>query len=190
MNAFTIIELQQGTDQWREWRHNGIGSSDASIIMGENRLKSPSELLREKRGSARDSGQNQAMTRGIRDEPEARRRYTARTGRDVGPACLQSTRYDWLRASLDGFTASFDAVVEIKCGDSNYRRVSRSGCVPDWHRGQLQHILAVTGFDSVDFWCYRPGHPELLFPVERDHAYIERLLSRELEFWNLVQQSA
>jgi putative phage-type endonuclease len=156
--------------------------------MGENRFKSAAQLLQEKRGPARDFGQNQAMAVGIQLEPEARRRYTARTGREVMTACLQSTRYAWLHASLDGFATGHDAVVEIKCGDSNYRRVSQSGCVPDYYRGQLQHILAVTGFDSLDFWCYSPGHPELLLRVVRDDGYIDRLLSRELELWNHVQR--
>jgi predicted phage-related endonuclease len=54
----------------------------------------------------------------------------------------------------------------------------------------MQHILAVTGLASLDFWCYLPGCPELLLPVERDDAYIERLLNAELEFWNRVQRMA
>src|SRR5262245_42846183 len=91
---FIIVELQQGTPEWREWRHNGIGASDASTIMGENPFKSAAQLLQEKRGLAQDSYQNAAMARGIELEPEARRRYIAKTGRDVRPACLQSTRYD------------------------------------------------------------------------------------------------
>ncbi len=118
---FTIVTHEQGTDAWREWRHNGIGASDACTIMGENRFKSAAELLREKRGPARDFGQNAAMARGTELEPEARRLYVAKTGRDVRPVCLQSTRYDWLRASLDGLAVNHDAVVEIKCGQSAYR---------------------------------------------------------------------
>jgi len=189
-NHFIIVELQQGTPEWREWRHNGIGASDASTIMGENRFKSAAQLLQEKRGPSRDFGQNAAMARGTELEPEARRRYIAKTGRDVRPACLQSTRYDWLRASLDGFAINHDAVVEIKCGESVYRRASQFRSVPDYFYGQMQHILAVTGLDSLDFWCYWPGYPELLLPVERDDTYIERLLKSELEFWNHVQRNA
>jgi len=46
MNAHCIIiELQQGTRDWREWRHKGIGSSDASISMGDSKFKRPWELL-------------------------------------------------------------------------------------------------------------------------------------------------
>jgi len=187
---FTIVELQQGTTEWREWRHNGIGASDASTIMGENRFKSAAQLLQEKRGPAQDYGQNAAMARGTELEPEARRLYVAKTGREVRPACLQSTRYDWLRASLYGLAFNHDAVVEIKCGQSAYRTASQTRSVPDYYYGQLQHILAVTGLDSLDFWCYWPGYPALLIPVPRNVAYIERLLNTELEFWNLVQRSA
>jgi putative phage-type endonuclease len=187
---FTIVELQQGTDEWREWRHKGIGASDASTIMGENRFKSAAQLLHEKRGPARDFGQNEAMAIGTQLEPEARKRYIAKTGKNVKPACLQSARYDWLRASLDGFTVNCDAVVEIKCGESVYRRASQSRSIPDYYYGQLQHILAVTGLESLDFWCYWPGYPELLVPVARNNAYIDRLLNRELEFWNQIQQNA
>jgi putative phage-type endonuclease len=187
---FTIVTLEQGTEAWREWRHKGIGASDASTIMGENRFKSAAQLLQEKRGPSRDFGQNAAMARGTELEPEARRLYIAETGRNVRPACLQSTRYDWLRASLDGLATNHDAVVEIKCGQSAYRTTSQTGSVPDYYYGQMQHILAVTGLDSLDFWCYWPAYPALLIPVPRNVAYIERLLNKELEFWNHVQRNA
>jgi putative phage-type endonuclease len=186
---FSIVELQQGTPKWLEWRHQGIGASDASTVMGENRFNSIEKLLREKREPPRESFQNEAMALGTRLEPEARRRYIAKTGMDVKPACVQSTRYDWLRASLDGIATSHNTVVEIKCGASAYRKVSASGSVPDYYYGQTQHILAVTGYDSLDFWCYWPDQPELLLTVERNDAYIDRLLKRELDFWQSVMYS-
>ena len=188
MNAnFIVVELQQGTSEWLAWRHNGIGGSDASTIMGENRFASASMLLQEKRGSViLDSPQNEAMALGTRLEPEARKLYIAKTGKDVRPVCIQSSTHDWLRASLDGLSANHDTVVEIKCGASAYRKVSQSHSVPDYYYGQVQHILAVTGLDSLDFWCYWPGSPALLLSVERNDTYIRRLLNTELEFWNLI----
>ena len=158
--------------------------------MGENRFESASMLLQEKRGPViLDSVQNKAMALGTKLEPEARKLYIAKTGKDVRPICVQSSRYDWLRASLDGLSINHDAVVEVKCGASAYHRVSQSRSVPDYYFGQVQHILAVTGLDSLDLWCYWPDNPALLLPVERDDTYIERLLSKELEFWNLVKQA-
>jgi len=82
-----------------------------------------------------------------------------------------------------------DAVVEIKCGTSVYGKTAELGCVPDYYFGQLQHILAVTGLPSIDFWCYLPGRPELLVPVKRDDYYISRLLEAEHLFWMEVQRN-
>ena len=81
-------------------------------------------------------------------------------------------------------------LVEIKCGESVYRNTSQYGCVPDYYNGQLQHILAVTGLKSLDFWCYLPGRPELLVRVERDNNYIDRLLNAEFKFWKDVLRMA
>ena len=186
---FALVEVQQGTSEWLAWRHKGIGASEASAVMGENRFESASMLLKKKRGPVvLDSFQNEAMALGTKLEPEARQIYIEKTGNNVRPVCVQSYRYDWLRASLDGLSTNHDAVVEIKCGASVYRRVSASRSVPDYYYGQVQHILAATGLNSLDFWCYWPDNPTLLVPVERDEAYIQRLLSKELEFWNLVNQ--
>src|SRR5437868_10509460 len=78
MNAHCIIiELQQGTRDWREWRHKGIGSSDASIIMGESKFKRPWDLLQEKRRLCQDCPSNQAMARGIEDEPDRSEEHTS-----------------------------------------------------------------------------------------------------------------
>ena len=189
---FAVVELEQGTSQWLAWRHNGIGASEASTVMrwGESRSKTASKLLQKKRGPViLNSFKSEAMALGTKLEPEARDLYNDTTGKDVRPVCVQSSKYDWLRASLDGLSTNHDMAVEIKCGATVYRSVSQSHSVPDYYYGQVQHILAATGLDSLDFWCYWPGQPSLLVPVERDDTYIERLLSKEFEFWTLVKQA-
>ena len=185
-NLFITVGLEEGTQEWREWRHKGIGASDAPVIMGESRLKNVAELLEEKCGPALDFGRNDRSIRGSDLEPDARRRYMAKTGKQVIAACIQSSRYDWLRASVDGLSLTHDSVVEISCGSSIYWRTAKSLRVPPYCFGQLQHILAVTGFESVDFWCCSPGCNDLLLRVERDDVYIERLLELEGEFWKHV----
>jgi putative phage-type endonuclease len=182
----SIVQLDQGTPEWLEWRHKGIGASDAPIIMEENPWKNIPDLLRHKRGAPRDQGGNAAMARGTMLEPEARKQYILRRGMDIQPACLQSTQYEWMRASVDGISFDGNIVVEIKCGDSVYRKTSLSGRPPDYYYGQLQHILAVTGFASIDFWCYLPKCRELLVTVNRDDNYIRRLLEAEYKFWQKV----
>lgn len=183
--SYTIVDLQQGTPAWLEWRSQGVGASDAPAIMGENPWKSASQLLDEKCGQETDSS-SEAMTRGATLESEARKRFETAMGAQFVPACLRSTKHEWLRASVDGLAIDGSAVVEIKCGESVYRRTSASRRVPDYYFGQLQHILAVTELQSINFWCYLPNRPELHLRIRRDDHYISRLLDAEHQFWQQV----
>ncbi|MBI1823420.1 MAG: YqaJ viral recombinase family protein, partial [Nitrospirae bacterium] len=134
--TYTIVALQQGEREWLDWRCQGIGASDAPTIMGENPWKTPEELLSEKCGGKRE-GPNAAMIRGTALEPLARKQFEAKVGIQVDPACLQSVEYEWLRASVDGLARNGNTVVEIKCGESVYRKASIYRKVPDYYYGQL-----------------------------------------------------
>ena len=183
MSSYTIVQLTQGTPEWLEWRHQGIGASDAPVIMGENPWKWADQLRLEKQRPPRGTEQNEAMATGTALEPLARAHYCQTTGIRVEPACLQSIEHDWLRASVDGITVDGRRVVEIKCGESVYRKTASSRRPPDYYFGQLQHILAVTGLPVIDFLCFLPPKPPLLLEVKRDDAYIQRMLTAEKEFW-------
>lgn len=183
--SYTLVNLQQGTAEWLIWRSQGIGASDAPTIMGENPWKSPAQLLKEK-CEGKSGSPNAAMARGTALEPEARKSYESRSGVCVVPACLQSVKHDWLRASVDGLAVNGSTVVEIKCGESVYRKSSTTWKVPDYYVGQLQHILAITHLPSIDFWCYLPGRPEVHLRVARDDGYIQRLLEVEALFWQEI----
>jgi putative phage-type endonuclease len=153
--------------------------------MGENPWKSAIDLLKDKCGEKKDY-QNDAMLRGIALEPEARKCYETKVGIRVEPACLQSVKYEWLRASVDGLAINGNTIVEIKCGESIYQKASTSRAVPNYYYGQLQHILAITNFKSVDFYCYLPRRPEVLLHIARDDSYIKRLLGEEYLFWQKI----
>lgn len=181
--AYTVVDLQQGTTEWLEWRSNGIGASDAPAIMGENPWKSATQLLSEKIGTVAKFEGNAAMARGTALEPEARKRYEEISQVSVTPACLQSNMHTWLRASVDGLATDGSAVVEIKCGESVYRKTASSRQVPSYYIGQLQHILAVTDLPHIDFFCWLPSRPAIHLRINRDDRYIARLIVAEQTFW-------
>jgi len=179
---YRIVDVTQGTRAWLSWRNQGVGASDAPAIMGENPWKSRAHVLKEKL-SGQSFSPNKAMAWGTALEPEARNRYQQLTGIVVRPVCLQSTRFDWLRASVDGLARDGTSAVEIKCGKSVYDHASSTHQVPRYYFGQLQHILAVTGLSRIDFWCYLPGRPEVRLCVDRNDNYIQRLIEAEQRFW-------
>ena len=181
------VGMEQGTESWIRWRHSGIGASDAPAIMGENPWKSRAELLRHKRGPAKSLPTNQAMRRGIELEPKARRAYIAQTGRHVAPACLQSLAHPWMRASVDGLSECGRFLVEFKCGATAYDLTATSMSPPDYYYGQLQHLLALTCLEQLDYCCFWPGLPEIVLSVRRDDDYIARLVAAEEAFWREVR---
>jgi hypothetical protein len=93
--------------------------------------------------------------------------------------CIQSCEHSWMRCSLDGIEINERKVVEIKCGKSAYRHTARHRSPPTYYYGQLQHIMCVSEFESIDFWCYEPNHEPILINVCRDERYIERLFVAE-----------
>ena len=180
---FTIVDLEQRTPKWHECRRNGVGATNAQVTMG-NHWKGFDRLLRIK--ASLSDYQNSAMISGAKLEAEARAKYISRTGRVVKPVCVQSTKHKWLRASLDGLADDHNGVVEIKCGARVYEIVDETASIPDYYYAKTQHILAVTGLRSLDFWCHWPGRPDLLVNVPRNNDYIKNLLEKEEAFWNMV----
>jgi hypothetical protein len=115
------------------------------------------------------------MIRGLALEPAARASYCAARKVTVQPTCVQNRARPWMRASLDGLNARERLVMEMKCGRGCYKRTAFGRAVPDCYYGQLQHILAVLEYASIDFWCYSPGKRAIHLQVSRDERYIGRL---------------
>lgn len=184
VRPYQILSLVEQTHAWWTWRQGGIGSSDAATILGLKPAKSAERLLLEKQHPPKDSGRNFARAQGAALERAARALYVKAIGFPVEPTCVQSVLRPWQRASLDGLSANGEHAVEIKCGAANYHRACARQRPAGHHVAQLQHILCVTGLPVIDYWCYCPGHPPLRLAVQRDEAYLERLLAAEEVFWH------
>jgi putative phage-type endonuclease len=183
--AFVTLSFEQNTHEWLSWRRQGIGASDAPVIMGQSPWQKAPELLRLKTGQMEERPANGAMQRGKNLEPLARRAYASHTGIEVEPVCVQSLAYPWMRASLDGLSADGRRVVEIKCPGEKDHQLADAGQVPEKYYAQLQHILAVTGLAEIHYWSFRFGRP-LLLEVNRDDSFVSALIEKESAFWSQV----
>lgn len=181
---YEIMQLTEHTDAWWDWRRTGIGSSDAATALDHVRSKTIERLLQEKQG-ARPNTREFGRARSLHLERAARAEYILLAGVTVAPCCVQSIARPWQRASLDGLSADGSRAVEIKCGRATYQSVTVRRRPFTQHYAQLQHILSVTGLDSIDYWCYCPPHRPVLLPIARDAPFIERLLAAEESLWKI-----
>jgi putative phage-type endonuclease len=171
--------------QWLDWRRDGIGSSDAAIIMGVSPWKTPLELWQEKLFGNSDTVENSSMTRGKNLEEPARQAFEKALNTIVFPKNVVNTLHTWQRASLDGIDLDEKILVEIKCPNKEDHFHALMKKVPDKYFPQCQHQLSVTGLDGMYYFSF-DGKEGTIVEVERDQKYIDELFLKEKEFWDMV----
>jgi len=130
--------------EWLEWRKKGIGGSDASVVCGINKYKSPVELWLEKTGQLPDSEAGEAAYWGTQLEALVRAEFTKRTGIEVNLVnqLLQSEDHPYMLANLDGecqHPIYGTCVFEAKTA-SAYKAGDWDDKIPDEYILQIQHV--------------------------------------------------
>lgn len=188
------VEIQQQTEEWLAFRSTRIGGSDAPIIMGDSPFMTPHQLWKQKRGLAPAFEGNFATRRGNRFEPVMRALYELETGLELPPAVLVHKRYDFLIASMDGYSEADKIGFETKVtGKEVYQYACENKVHPKYH-AQVQHQLEVTCAKENHFVVGLAGRDAFtgedkivdvkIVKAVRDAKYVEEtLIPTELEFY-------
>lgn len=174
--------------QWLEERRKGVGGSDVAAIMGLSPWKTAYQVYQEKRKEVALWEGNEATDWGKRMEPAIRQWYSDQTGRNVRlpDKILYHTKHPFMLASLDGFTDD-RRVVEIKTARSS-KGWGEPGTneIPDYYALQVQHYMAVTGFEVADVPVSIGGGSPDLYEVPADTELQEMIIDAESDFWQRV----
>lgn len=186
MEALTV-PVRQGTPEWAAARRSGIGGSDAPIVVGESPYRSAYELWAEKVGLIPRPEQTEVMAWGHRLEPLVAAAYTEATGRRLRRVrrLLRSRGRPWQIASLDRAVIGERRLVEIKTTRSP--RWDGADPVPPDVLAQVEHYLAVTGWEVADVAVLVAGSDLRIIEVGRDDAYIRDLVEIEADFVRRVE---
>jgi putative phage-type endonuclease len=189
--ARDLLKEYMSQADWLAWRRRGIGSSDASTVMGVSKWSTPFELFLERTGRTlgrrRHAREWEAMQRGIRLEPEARRSYENFTGLPMLPGVmLVHPQYPQLRANLDGLNREEGRVLEIKCAGRADHKTAMKGKIPKHYFWQCVHLLMVSGMEWLDYYSYDGEGGGVTITMRRDPALEAQLMAAELAFWDLV----
>ena len=178
-------------EDWLENRRQGIGGSDASVVCGINRYKSPVELWMEKTNQLPHQEAGEAAYWGTQLEPFVRAEFTKRTGIEVSRRneLLQSEEHPFMLANLDGICEVPDVgpcIFEAKTA-SAYKVGEWEDAIPDEYALQLAHYMAVTGYAGAYIAVLIGGNTLKWKFIERDEELISMLIQLETDFWNHVQ---
>jgi putative phage-type endonuclease len=184
-------KLPQNGAEWLAWRKSGLGASDAPVVMGISPYTSRFELWCEKTGMMERPDFHpmaiKAMARGTLLEPEARECYERKVGYkfDVDINVIHD-KYDFIRASLDGYSRDLNAIVEIKCPGKVDLLEAKKGKVPKKYLPQVQLQLLLTNASYCDYFTY-DGEDGIIVKVLPDKEYQQKLEDEMVKFWELIQ---
>ena len=176
---------------WLEWRKKGIGGSDASVVCGISRYKSPVELWLDKTDQIQSAEAGEAAYWGTLLESVVRSEFSKRTGIEVQCVnqLLQSEEHPFMLANLDGVCEHPEygtCIFEAKTA-SAYKAGEWDDAIPDEYALQLQHYLSVTGYRGAYIAVLIGGNAFRWKFIERDEELISMLIDLEKNFWNHVQ---
>ena len=178
--------LLQQTDEWIKVRKSKIGASDAPVIMKVSPWKTPYQLWLEKISNQKETTKTNSMDRGLKLEDKARDEFEKITGIFVIPQVVFHKSHDWMMASLDGMDLEQKNIVEIKCPGKIDHELALSGKVPDKYYPQLQHQMEVCELDIAYYFSF-DGEKGTVLNIKRDDSYIKRMVEKEKEFFECMQ---
>lgn len=177
-------------EKWLEYRKTGIGGSDASVVCGINKYRSPVELWLEKTGQLPYQEAGEAAYWGTQLEPVVRSEFTKRTGIEVKlvKQLLQSEEHPFMQANLDGICEHPDygtCIFEAKTA-SAYKSNEWENSIPAEYMLQIQHYMSVTGYKGTFIAVLIGGNTFKWKYIERDDEIIEMLIHLEADFWEHI----
>jgi len=173
----------------------GVGASEAAVILGVSRFKSPFSLYHEKLGlEAASAAETEAAEWGLALEEPISKRFERETGRPVyAPPPHSFYIHDelpWMIASLDRITtvdkeraSELTAIpLEIKTADASLRAEWKDD-IPLAYMIQVQHQIAVMGCEQAALAALVGGNTFFWTDIRRDEEFIKILIDQEQEFW-------
>lgn len=146
-----IIDVVQGSDEWKALRAQHFCASEAPAMMGVSLHRTRSALIAEKATGVVPEitvAQQRLFDRGHAAEAGARQVVEKIIGEELFPVTCVEDRY---LASLDGLTMSGDVAWETKLLNEDLVRQVQAGKLHPHYAYQLEHQLLVTCAEKVYF---------------------------------------
>lgn len=171
--------------EWLRARQTGIGGSDASVILGFNKWKSPFQLYLEKTNEHVEELDNEFIYWGNVLEDVVAKEFERRTGKKVRRRnqMFRHPEYEFMIANIDRDVVGEKALLECKTTNAYNSDAWKDDEIPAAYICQLQHYMAVLDYEKAYIAVLIGGNKFVWKEVERDDEFIELMIEREKDFW-------
>ena len=191
MAQILVATKEMTRDEWLDWRKHGIGGSDASAVAGLNPYKSPVQVYLEKIGDMEIGEAGESAYWGTMLEDMVAQEFSKRTGMKVQRknTILQHPEYQHMIANIDRLIVGEDkpGILECKTANAWSGKDWEEGKIPPQYIIQVQHYLAVTGYEYAYIAALVGGQKFFYYKIDRDQELIDYLVKIESVFWQMVQ---
>lgn len=181
-----LIDIEQGSEAWKELRFNKITSTDVGSIFGVNPYCTKRALYFQKLKIAPAIEETRAMIEGKRLEPIARKYFEEKTGLLFEPTIEIHDEYDFMMASTDGVTKDRKYLLEIKCGKKSHALALKLQ-IPKYYEMQVMHALFVCDIQQGFYFSF-DGKDGIIIEVKRDDEFIKDMIIKEKEFYRCMME--
>lgn len=151
--VFRVVELEQGTDEWLDWRKHGVTATEVASAVTKHNFD---DIVNDKLGLNPPWNPphqvKMAMEVGTILEPYARDYASNALGMAFEPVCVESVEHPFMRVSLDGLVEVDGRWhgLEVKCGKSYSTKFAQTGKPCDYVMTQIQYQMLVCGLNEMN----------------------------------------
>lgn len=180
-----VSTLDMPQKEWLAYRKMGITGTDAGAIAGMNPYVSAFQVYHDKLTDETEDIDNESMRQGRDLEEYVAQRFTEETGFKVrrANAIFQNEEYPFMLADFDRLVVGQKIGLECKTVSPYSEEKWKDGAIPLHYQMQVQHYLAVSGFDCWYVAALIFGREFIIRKIERDEELIKYLIRVEKKFW-------
>jgi putative phage-type endonuclease len=181
-----IINLEQRSKEWHQWRSKGIGSSDIAAIMGKSPYKTRRQLFTEKyfNKSEDKPALEFIFEQGKRLEDVARKDLHELYGVDMEPICAESSEDERFLVSVDLWGHKVGGAEVKLIGHEKFQKVLDEKIIPEDHYIQCNWQMMVCNRKDWIYFCGTPAKKATLLTIARDDTLISIMKREALQFMN------
>lgn len=183
---YKILDLIQGSDEWKKARYEHVTGSNVPAIMGISPYKTPlqyaEELLSKTEPPVPDAKQK-LFDIGHKVEAAARE-WTKSKGFSFVPLVAASDFGGTpVLVSLDGFDKSKSIVFEAKYVGAEVLKGIPNKDLPAHHVAQIQTQLKVMGAEKCVYFALAPNGAAAVAEIIREEKYQDEMQAEITKFW-------